>query len=87
MNGTMAASGGAFYFDNSEPHDPSNTTFYENAATRIWPVMLIQSPKNLHDNGAGFTHAGMSCLRATNPTQGSKAIGDVPSAAEKAQIV
>ena len=60
MNGTMAASGGAFQFDNSELYDPSNTTFYESAATRIWPVMLIQSPKNSYDNGAGITDAGMS---------------------------
>src|SRR5215469_7175833 len=76
MNGTMVASGGAFWYDESPPHDPSNTTHYESATTRIWPMMVIQSPKNSHDNGVGFTRAGISCLRAT---QGSKAIEDVPS--------
>jgi hypothetical protein len=55
--------GDSYFFNASDPHDASNTTFYESAATRIWPLVLIQS--SVKDGGGGATSAKMSCLRAS----------------------
>ncbi|PQE28488.1 hypothetical protein CJF32_00005586 [Rutstroemia sp. NJR-2017a WRK4] len=65
----------------SEPHDPSNTTYYEEAVKHIWPLVLVQSPKNSFNDGAGFTSAKMACLRAKNITEGSKKVDGTPNGA------
>ncbi|TGO43881.1 hypothetical protein BCON_0767g00010 [Botryotinia convoluta] len=75
--------GSAWMYESSDPHDSTNLTFYEEAVTRIWPMMLIQSPSADVDGGAGFTHAELSCLRAENVTSGSKEVGDVPGAGNR----
>lgn len=72
-------SGQALFYNTDMPHDVSNTA-YEVAATRIWPILLIQSPKRSVLNGTSITSVRMSCLKATNATPGSEKIGDVPRA-------
>ncbi|KAA8573421.1 hypothetical protein EYC84_005007 [Monilinia fructicola] len=74
--------GSAWMFQSSDAHDPTNFTFYEEAVTRIWPMMLIQGPSN-DFVGGGFTIAQMSCLRATNITSGSRKVDSVPGAASR----
>ncbi|KAF7868414.1 hypothetical protein EAF04_004946 [Stromatinia cepivora] len=75
--------GSAWMYESSDPHDSTNLTFYEEAATRIWPMMLIQSPSVDFRGGAGFTNAKMSCLRARNITSGSQEVNDVPGAGNR----
>lgn len=70
-------------YESSDPHDSTNLTFYEEAVTRIWPMMLIQSPSADANGGAGFTHAELSCLRAENVTSGSKEVDGVPGAGNR----
>ena len=69
-----------FVYETDQPHEHANNTYYEVATTRIWPLMLIQVPKREFRNGNGFTSVEMSCLRATNVTEGSEKIGSVPGA-------
>ena len=65
-----------FYATESQPpHQATNFTAYETAATRIWPVLLIQA-----NNDTKTFSTQMSCLRAKNAAQGSHEIGDVPGA-------
>ncbi|KAF7898854.1 uncharacterized protein EAF01_008067 [Botrytis porri] len=66
--------GSAWMYESSDPHDSTNLTFYDEAVTRIWPIMLIQNPSADVSGGAGFTHAELSCLRAENVTSGSKEV-------------
>ncbi|PQE23774.1 hypothetical protein CJF30_00008755 [Rutstroemia sp. NJR-2017a BBW] len=68
-------------YGTSEPHETSNTAYYEEAVKRIWPMVLVQSPKNSFNDGAGFTSAKMACLRAKNFTEGSKKVGATPNSA------
>jgi len=71
----------SWIYSASEPHDPSNTTYYEEAATRIWPMVLVQSPKSSFNHGEGFMSAKMGCVRARNATEGSKEVDGVPGGA------
>ncbi|KAF7960208.1 hypothetical protein EAE96_001806 [Botrytis aclada] len=75
--------GSGWTYESSDPHDSTNLTFFEEAVTRIWPMMLIQNPSPDVDGGAGFTHAELSCLRAENVTSGSKEVDDVPGAGNR----
>ncbi|CCD48324.1 hypothetical protein QC760_001810 [Botrytis cinerea] len=75
--------GSAWMYESSDPHDSTNLTFYEEAVTRIWPIMLIQSPSADFNGGAGFTNAELSCLRAQNFTSGSKEVDSVPGAGNR----
>jgi hypothetical protein len=45
--------------------------------------VLIQS--SVKDGGGGATSAKMSCLRASNATARSKAVGDVPGSGNRVQ--
>jgi hypothetical protein len=46
--------------------------------------VLVQSPKNSFNDGAGTTSAKMGCLRAKNSTvEGSKKADGVPDGAER----
>lgn len=69
--------GSAWWYatESPPPHEASNFTAYERAATRIWPVLLIQS-----NNETKTYSTQMNCLRAKNAAQGSHEIGDVPGA-------
>jgi hypothetical protein len=73
------ANGSAYFYCPSTPHSSSNTTSYEEAVTRIWPISLRQT----HNNGTSVV--SLSCLKANVTTSGSKAIGGVPSAAAAVQ--
>ena len=75
--------GQALFYNADMPHDVSNNTPYEVAVTRIWPILLVQSPGRNFFNGSGATSVGLSCLRATNSTPGSEEIGDVPGAGSR----
>ncbi|PVH75848.1 hypothetical protein DL98DRAFT_426840, partial [Cadophora sp. DSE1049] len=76
--------GSAWWFatESPPPHEASNFTAYETAATRIWPVLLIQS-----NNETNTYSTQMSCLRAKNAAQGSHEIGDVPGAGSRVEGV
>jgi hypothetical protein len=76
--------GSAWWYatDSSPPREASNFTAYETAATRIWPVLLIQS-----NNETNAYTAEMGCLRAKNAAQGSHEIGDVPGAGSRVEGV
>ncbi|KAH7351343.1 hypothetical protein BKA65DRAFT_396384 [Rhexocercosporidium sp. MPI-PUGE-AT-0058] len=63
-------------------HKASNFTSYETAATRIWPVLLIQT-----NNQTKTFSTQMSCLRARTATQGSHEIRDVPGAGSRVNRV
>ncbi|KUJ17849.1 uncharacterized protein LY89DRAFT_28129 [Mollisia scopiformis] len=75
---TNNTSGGLFLYTTDELHDPANLTFYETAATRIWPILVVQSPSHDFEGGSGIISPSMRCLRAQNSTEGSTPIGDVP---------
>lgn len=66
----------------SPPHAASNFTSYEVAATRIWPVLLIQS-----NNETNTFSTQMRYLRSTTATQSSHEIGDVPGAGNRVEDV
>ncbi|ESZ91879.1 hypothetical protein SBOR_7744 [Sclerotinia borealis F-4128] len=70
--------GSAWMFESSDAHDSTNLTCFEEAVTRVWPMMLIQSPSGSFEGGSGLVTAQMSCLRARNVTSGSKEVDDVP---------
>jgi len=74
-----------FYFLDT-PHAPGNLTPYESAATRIFPISLIQSPNETFNNGSGATAIDTICLRAENVSSGSEPIGDFPGAGSKVSI-
>lgn len=65
-------------YEASKPHAASNLTDYHSAATKVWPIVLVQGPRT---NFSGTTSSGISCLRAQSVSDGSKSIGDVPAAA------
>ncbi|KAJ8070926.1 hypothetical protein OCU04_001284 [Sclerotinia nivalis] len=75
--------GSAWMYESSDPHDSTNLTFYEEAVTRIWPMMLIQSPSVDFRGGNGITTARMNCLRAKNITSGSQEVDNVPGAGNR----
>ena len=65
-------------------HNASDTTDYQEATTRVWPIFLQQGPRD--ENTTGISSFGMRCLRANATTKGSKAIGSVPGAAVTLKI-
>ncbi|PQE05150.1 hypothetical protein CJF31_00011028 [Rutstroemia sp. NJR-2017a BVV2] len=67
--------GSAYFYCPSLPHSSINITSYEEAVTRVWPIVLRQT----HNNGTSVI--SLSCLKTNVTTSGSKAIGGVPSAA------
>ncbi|KAF5873025.1 uncharacterized protein Bfra_008302ca [Botrytis fragariae] len=75
------ADGSGYFFSASWVHNASNTTFYENAVTKIWPLLVIQ-----RNEAHGIQTASLSCLKANATMVGSKAIGGVPSVATGFQI-
>ncbi|KAH8656246.1 hypothetical protein BGZ60DRAFT_532555 [Tricladium varicosporioides] len=76
----------AYYHASSAAHNASNTTFYETAATRIWPIVIIQTGKYGPNNASGISTTQMSCLRANATTKGSMGIGKVPGAAASVKV-
>ncbi|CZR69414.1 uncharacterized protein PAC_19314 [Phialocephala subalpina] len=83
INNSNVTARQALFYNADMPHNVSNHTPYEVAATRIWPILLVQSPRRDVFNGSGATSVGLSCLRATNFTPGSEEIGDVPGAGSR----
>lgn len=71
------ANGSAYIYSSSPAHNASNDTYYQAAATRVWPIVVIQGG----ENGTGIWVTSMSCLRANATTKGSEGIGSVPGAA------
>ncbi|CAD6457563.1 0b098e37-7124-4ec1-a722-d729003e9370 [Sclerotinia trifoliorum] len=74
--------GSAWMSRSSDPHDSADFTFYEEAVTRIWPILIMQSPSE-DFRGTGLSFSNMSCLRAKNITSGSKNVNDVPGAGSR----
>ncbi|KAL2071039.1 hypothetical protein VTL71DRAFT_12274 [Oculimacula yallundae] len=76
--------GSAWWYAAESPpfHQASNFTAYETAATRIWPVFLMQG-----NNETTTYSTQMSCLRAKTATQGSHEIGDVPGGGSRIEDV
>ncbi|KAF4626836.1 hypothetical protein G7Y89_g11322 [Cudoniella acicularis] len=77
---------GAYYYASSAAHLANNTMYYEQAVTRIWPILLIQTGKYGPSNATGIIQASMSCLRANATTEGSLGIGNVPGAATSVKV-
>ncbi|KAF4627858.1 hypothetical protein G7Y89_g10294 [Cudoniella acicularis] len=76
----------AYYYASSAAYPASNTTYYEQAATRIWPIIVMQTGKYGPNNASGISSTRMSCLRANATTEGSVAIGKVPGAAASVKV-
>ena len=85
-NSTVLRGNYPFIYNTDGPPDASKTKYYESAATRIWPIALIQSPKGTFEGGAGGMQSNMSCLKAMNATAGSQPIKEVPGAGSRLQF-
>lgn len=75
--------GSAWMYKSSNPHDAANFTFYEEAVTTIWPILIVQSPSENFRQGTGLTFANMSCLRAKDISSESEDVKNVPGAGSR----
>lgn len=78
--------GEGIIYSSSEPHNASNLTFYDEAVTKLWPVILIQSPAQRYAGQGGLYSAQLSCLRASNISDGSHKVTGVPGASNRVKI-
>jgi hypothetical protein len=78
--------GDAILYSTSEPHNATNLTFYDEAVTQVWPLILIQSPAEKYNGDGGVFSSQMSCMRASNFSEGSQKVTDVPGASSHVQI-